>query len=107
MKKALVIAATVILTASLAACSGGASPVAGKWQSAITPEITIVFKDDGALEEYWHSTLAATYSYKQRGTQLAVDQVVEQYTLTIDGDALVYGGETLYTRIGEGGVEER
>lgn len=88
-----------LLLVFLAGCSGSVASVEGKWQSSITPEITIEFVDGGELREYWEHELNTSYSYEQDGDKVTVDQNGDKYTLTLDGDKLVYNDEVLYTRI--------
>ena len=96
MKKLTVLMCMMVLL-TLAACTKTAE-LAGKWQSLITPEITIEFRDDGTLNEYWEDVPTASYIYETNETSVTVDQNGDRYTLERKGDKLVYMGEALYQK---------
>lgn len=96
--KRTIIAAILMIALAMTGCSQDEQSVKGKWQSAITQEITIEFKEDGVLNEYLEDKLNTSYSYKQDGNSVTVDQSVEVFTLTMEDDKLLYNGEILYTR---------
>lgn len=98
LKNAAVIILVGIAFIAISGCSQPEPSHLGVWQSNITEEITILIQDDGTLEEYWEDTLTATYSYEIEGNSLIVEQYDDKYTLTLDGDKLIYMDDVLYTK---------
>lgn len=98
MKKTAVFLLMCVVFVALIGCSQGEPSHLGEWQSSITEEITLRIKSDGTIEEYWEDILTATYPYELGENAIIVDQSGDHYTLLLEGDALTYMGETLYTR---------
>mgnify|MGYP003623563728 CR=1 FL=1 len=98
MKRSLTVLMKIIPT-MVAGGADKATSVEGIWQSAITAEITMELAADGTLTEYWVDDVTATYTYKQDGDKVIVNQNDDEYTLELDGDKLIYMDEVLYTRL--------
>lgn len=99
MKKFVCIVLIGTLVMLLFACAAQDADVLGEWQSSITPEITVVFREDGTVSDYWEGELMETYTYEASQNEITVDQNGELYTLELKENKLYFMEEELYEKI--------
>lgn len=100
MHKRLICVTLAIVAVMLAGCAKSEASVVGRWQSTITGEITIEFGGDGSITEYWEDDVTNDEStYSVDGDRVTVVQNGDSFELDLEGDRLIYMGETLYTRV--------
>lgn len=100
MRKRILSFVCIVMVVFFAGCNSKEISVIGKWQSAITKEITIEFTSEGIVREFWQDTITNEDSqYTVSGNEVTVDQYGDKYILILEGDTLKYLGDTLYTKI--------
>lgn len=80
----------------LVGCTKKAVSIIGVWQSENADEITVEFKRDGTLTEYWQDVVTAEYTYEVGGDQVTINQNGDLYTVTIEDGTLIYMGDIIY-----------